>query len=102
MLDNKRINDVTRLFLKKFDKVKSEQKQQKSIANSQYDPNGVANNTMDIDLRDKDQTVVRSDAIAIDVTNIISQTFEKMSNVNEYTFLRECIEASPKFIEDKN
>lgn len=63
-MDNKAIEDVTRLFLKKFDKVKSEQKQK--IANTQNACD--ANNTVDIDL-----SPVRSDGLVFDVTSIISQ-----------------------------
>lgn len=68
-LDNKTINDVTRSFLKNFDRVKAEQKQKlTNITNA----NDAVNNTVDIDLRD-DLPLVRSDVITFDVTNIISQ-----------------------------
>lgn len=114
LLDNKQINDVTRLFLKNFDKVKSEQKQKKSTADASacVDGNGAANNTVDIDLRnDNNQSAVRSDPIAIDVNSIISQAI--VENVQcqptmpwiffgGCTFLTEYISATPKPILDKN
>lgn len=109
LLDNKQINDVTRLFLKNFDKVKSEQKQKKSAIDVPSDASGATNKTVDIDLRDNNnQLTVRSDSIAFDVTNIISQAI--VENVQskpwimfgEYTFLTEYIGASPKPIPDKN
>lgn len=111
LLDNKQINGVTRLFLKNFDKVKSEQKLQKQqklyTNNVAYEPSGATNNTVDIDLRDNDQTTERSDPIGIDVTNIISQAI--VENVQckpwimfgEYTFLTEYIGALPKPTHDQ-
>lgn len=111
ILDNKQINDVTRIFLKNFDKVKSDQKQKTSIADvpSTADLNGVTNKTVDIDLRDNNEPTARSDSIAFDVTNIISQAI--VENVqgkpwimfgDQYAFLTEYIGASPKPIQDKN
>lgn len=112
LLDNKPINDVTRLFLKNFDKIKSEQRQKKSAIDVTCDANGVTNQIMDIDLRDNNQsmtaTTVRSDSIVFDVTNIISQAIvENVQNkpwimFGEYTFLTEYIGASPKPIHDQN
>lgn len=108
LLDNKQINGVTRLFLKNFEKVKSQQ--QKVIINSvPCDPNGTANNTiMDIDLRDNDESVKRSDSIGIDVNNIISQAI--VENVQckpwimfgDCTFLTEYIGTLPEAKHNKN
>lgn len=114
LLDNKQINDVTRLFLKNFDKVKSEQKQKKSTADVGpcVDGNGATNNTVDIDLRnDNGQSAAHPDPMAIDVGRIISQAI--VENVQGQpampwlifggcTFLTEYIAATPKPILDKN
>lgn len=67
-MDNKLINEVTRSFLKNFDRIKAEQKLK--LANV-TNANSV-NNTVDIDLRD-DIQLIGSDTITFDVTNIISQ-----------------------------
>lgn len=111
-LDNKQINDVTRLFLKNFDKIKSEQKQKRSVTDVDgpcVDESITTNNTVDIDLRDNNQSIVRSDPIALDVTNIISQAIVENGQCRQpwlifggCTFLTEYIAASPKPILDKN
>lgn len=83
-LDNKTINDVTRSFLKNFDRVKAEQKQKlTNITNA----NDAVNNTVDIDLRD-DLPLVRSDVITFDVTNIISQAI--VENVHCKPWAMQC------------
>lgn len=66
MLDNKVVNEVTRNFLKSFNRVKTEQKQKLNHINSS------CNKAVDIDLRD-DLPLIHSEGIAFDVTNIISQ-----------------------------
>lgn len=83
-LDNKTINDVTRSFLKNFDRMKAEQKQKlTNITNA----NDAVNNTVDIDLRD-DLPLVRSDVITFDVTNIISQAI--VENVHCKPWAMQC------------
>lgn len=66
MLDNKEINEVTRTFLKNFDRVKSELKQKVTNSNSSC-IKGV-----DIDLRE-DPPLAHPEGIVFDVTTIISQ-----------------------------
>ncbi|XP_055325560.1 protein phosphatase 1 regulatory subunit 42-like [Sitodiplosis mosellana] len=66
MLDNKEVNEVTRAFLKSFDRIKTEQKQKLTNTNSS------CNKAVDIDIRE-DLPLIHSEGIAFDVTNIISQ-----------------------------
>lgn len=66
MLDNKEVNQVTRKFLRNFDRVKSELKQKLTNNNS----GGIKG--VDIDLRE-DLPLVHSEGIVFDVTTIISQ-----------------------------
>lgn len=69
MLDSKIVNEVTRTFLRRFDRVKSEQKQKPPKANDEVD---IAINTVDIYLREELPSI-NSNRITFDVENIISQ-----------------------------
>lgn len=68
-LDGKAINDVTRTFLKSFDRVKTEQKQKLPVVTNEV---GIVINTVDIDLREESPSM-NSNAITFDVSQIISQ-----------------------------
>lgn len=87
MLDNKVVNEVTRNFLKSFDRVKTEQKQKLNHISSS------CTKAVDIDLRE-DLPLIHSEGIAFDVTNIISQAIvENIQNkpwaIGDYVCLDE-------------
>lgn len=76
------------------------------------DASGAPNNTVAIDLRDNNQSIVHSDPISFDVTHIISQAIVENVQCEAAvpwiifggctTFLTEYIAASPKPMLDKN
>ncbi|XP_031633407.1 protein phosphatase 1 regulatory subunit 42-like [Contarinia nasturtii] len=73
ILDSRMVNDVTRSFLKSFDKVKTEHKQKLANTNNNA-------KIVDIDLRE-DLPSIHSEGRTFDVTNIISQAIvENMQN----------------------
>lgn len=82
ILDSKAINDVTRTFLRNFNRVKSEQKQKLPSISSG------ANNTVDIDLRE-DLPFIRSDGVAFDISNIISQAIVENVQCKPWAKFRE-------------
>lgn len=69
MLDNKIVNEITRTFLRRFDRVKSEQKQKPLKAHDEVD---ITINTVDIYLSEELPSI-NSNRITFDVANIISQ-----------------------------
>lgn len=82
ILDGKIVSDVTRTFLKSFDRVKAEQKQK--LTNTTNSNNA---KIVDIDLRE-DLPIVHSEGITFDVTNIISQAIVENIQNKPWTIIQ--------------